>query len=145
ATAAAIQRHAVKGARINMQILVHLFRVGDRFFAVRTDAAHEPLGAGENDRGGNQERRDAHVVQAGDGARRVITVHGAQNLVAGQRGFNGDFGGFRIANFTDHDDVRVLTQNGAKRVGEGKADFFLYRDLIDAGNLEFDGIFDRDD
>ena len=112
---------------------------------MRADAAHEALGAGQNDRGGNQEWRDAHVVQTRDGARGVITVHGAQDLVAGERGFDRDFRGFGIANFADHDDVRVLAQNGAEGVGEGEADFLLHRHLVDAGHLEFDGVFDGDD
>ena len=73
----------------------------------------------------NQEGRDAHVVQTRDGAGGVITVHGAQHLVAGQRGFNRDFRGFRIANFTDHDDVRVLAQDRAQRVGEREPDFLF--------------------
>ena len=85
---------------------------------MRANAAHEALRAGENDGGGNQEGRDAHVVHTRDGAGRVITVHGAQHLVAGERGFDRDFRGFGIANFTDHDDVRVLAENGAQRGGE---------------------------
>ena len=130
---------------IDVQVREHLRRISDRLLAMRADAAHEALGAGENDRRRNQERRDAHVVQARDGAGSVITMHRAQHLVAGERGFDGDFRGFGIANFTDHDDVRVLAQNGAQGIGEGEADFLFHRHLVDAGNLEFDRVFDRDD
>ena len=112
---------------------------------MRANAAHEPLRAGEDDRGRNQERRDTHVIQARDGAGRVITVHRAQHLVARQRGFDRDFRGFGITDFADHDDVRVLAQNRAKRVGESEADLFLHRHLVDAGNLEFHRVFNRDD
>src|SRR6476660_4484141 len=41
AAAAAIERDAVERARVEAEVLVHLFRVSYRFFAVRTDAAHE--------------------------------------------------------------------------------------------------------
>ena len=112
---------------------------------MRADAAHQPLGAGENDGGGNQKRRDAHVVEPRHGTGGVVTVHGAQHLVAGERGFDGDLGGFGVADFPDHDDVRILPQNGAQGVGEAEADFFFDRHLVDAGDLKFDGVFDRDD
>ena len=65
--------------------------------------------------------------------------------MAGERGFNGDFGGFRVADFPNHDDVRVLPQNGAERVGERQANVFFRRHLVDAGNLEFHRVFDGDD
>ena len=112
---------------------------------MRTNAAHEALGAGENHRGGNQERRNAHVVQARDGAGRVVAVQRAEHLVAGERGFDGDFGGLGVADFTDHDDVRVLAQDGAQGIGKGEADFLFGRHLVDAGNLEFHRVFDGDD
>jgi len=52
---------------------------------------------------------------------------------------------FRYRDFTDHDDVGVLTQNRAQGVGESEADFLFDRDLVDAGDLEFDRIFNGDD
>ena len=48
---------------------------------------------------------------------RRVTAPGAslvcsvlKHQVTGQRGLNGDLRRFKIAHFTDHDDVRVLTQ-----------------------------------
>src|SRR5205823_5407873 len=81
AAAAAIERGSVHDTGINAKILVHFDGVGHGLLAMGTDAAHEALGAGQNDGRGNKEGRDAHVVQPSDGARSVITVHGAQNLV----------------------------------------------------------------
>ena len=118
AAAAAVEGGAVEDAGVDVEVLVHLGRVGHRLFAMGADAAHEALGAGEDHRGGNQERRDAHVVEARDGARRVIAMHRAQHLVPRERGFDGDFGGLGVADFADHDDVRVLAEDGAERVGE---------------------------
>ena len=68
-----------------------------------------------------------------------------KHLVAGERGFDGDFRRLGVADFPDHDDVRVLPQNGAQRAGEGQADVFFRRHLVDAGDLEFHRVFHRDD
>ena len=72
-------------------------------------------------------------------------MHGAEHLMAGEGGFDGNFGGFLIADFADHDDVGVLPQNGAQGVGERQADLLLGGYLVDPWNLKFDGIFHRDD
>ncbi len=78
AAASAVKLHAVEHGGINAQVLEHFVRIGHRFLAMRTDAAHEALRAGQNHGGRNQKRRDAHVVQARDGAGRVIAVHRAK-------------------------------------------------------------------
>ena len=39
----------------------------------------------------------------------------------------------------------ILAEDGAEGVGEGQTDFLFDRDLVDAGDLELDGIFDGDD
>ena len=57
----------------------------------------------------------------------------------------GDFGGFGVANFADHDDVRVLPQDGAQTGGEGPAGFRVDLHLVDALEHVFDGVFDGDD
>ena len=72
-------------------------------------------------------------------------MHRAQYLVAREGGFNRDFRRLGIADFTNHYDVRILAQNGAQRIGESQPDFFFGRHLVDARDLEFDRIFDRDD
>ena len=53
--------------------------------------------------------------------------------MAGQRRLHGDLGGFEVADFADHDDVRVLAQDGAQQMGEIEADLRLDLDLVDAG------------
>ena len=73
-------------------------------------------------RAGDEERLDAHVDQTGDRARRVVGVQRGEHEVAGQRGLDGDLGGLLVADFADHDDVGVLPQEGAQRVGERQAD-----------------------
>ena len=68
-----------------------------------------------------------------------------KHLMAGERGFDGDFRRLGVADFPDHDDVRILPQNGAQRVGERQADVLFGRHLVDAGNLKFHRVFDGDD
>ncbi len=53
---------------------------------------------------------------------RVVGVQRGQHQVAGERGLDGDLRGFEVADFTDHDDVRVLAQDGAQGLGKGQVD-----------------------
>ena len=89
---------------------------------LRADAAHEALGADQVHRAGDEERLDAHVHQAVDGARRVVGVQRGEHQVAGERRLDRDFRGLEVADFADQDDVRVLAQEGAQRRGEVEAD-----------------------
>ena len=77
APAPAIEGDAIEDARVDIQVMERLGRIDDRFLALGADAAHQPLGAGKNDGGGNKERCDAHIVEARNRARRVIAVHRA--------------------------------------------------------------------
>src|SRR6185369_5803296 len=63
----------------------------------------------------------------------------------GQAGLNGDFSRFGIADFANHDDVRVLAQYRAEPSGEGQIYLGIYLDLADPLDLVFDRIFDGDD
>ena len=63
----------------------------------------------------------------------------------GQRRFNGNLRRLRVPDFPDHDNVRILAQNGPERVGEGESDVFLGGHLIDARNLKLHRVFHRDD
>src|SRR3546814_4715072 len=50
------------------------------------------------------------------------TLFRSQHQVTGERCLHRDLGSFQIADFADHDHVRVLAQNRAQRTGEGQAD-----------------------
>ena len=84
------------------------------------DSSDEPLRQDSFERRGNQERFHAHVEQARDGAGGVVGVERAEDLMAGERGADGDLGGLRVADFADHDDVRILAQDGAQAGGESE-------------------------
>ena len=72
-------------------------------------------------------------------------MQGGQHQVAGEAGLDGDLGGFEVADFTDHDHVRILPQDGAQGLGEGELDLRIDLDLADAGQVVFDRVFDGDD
>ena len=56
-----------------------------------------------------------------------------------------DLGRLQVADFADHDDVRVLAQDMAQARGEGQADLGPHLDLVDAGHLVLDRVLDRED
>ncbi|MNS74569.1 hypothetical protein D3C72_1080500 [compost metagenome] len=68
-----------------------------------------------------------------------------QHQVTGERGLNGDLRGFEIADFANHDDVRVLTQDRAQGLGKGQVDLGVDLCLADAGQFIFDRVFHRHD
>ncbi len=57
------------------------------------------------------------------------------------RGLDRDFGGFQVADFADHDDVRILAQERAQRRGERHAALDVLLHLVDAGQADFDRVF----
>ena len=75
-------------------------------------------------------------VTLGTHVRRRITAPAAvlvvcrvdSTQVAGERRLHGDLGGFAIAHFTDHDDVRTWRRIATQGVGELKADLGMHLD-----------------
>ena len=65
--------------------------------------------------------------------------------VAGQRSLHGDLGGLDVTDFADHDGIRILSEERTQRRGERQADLVVDRDLHDAFDLVFDGIFGGED
>src|SRR6266849_1027844 len=88
---------------------------------------------------------DAHVDETADDVGDVVGVDGSEHQVPGERGLNGDLRGFLVADFADHDFVRVVAEDGAQTAGEGETLFFVDGNLGDAAKLVFDGGFDSDD
>ena len=65
--------------------------------------------------------------------------------MAGKCRLNGDLGGFLVADFADHDLVRVVTQDGPQAAREGETLLLVHRNLGDAPQLVLNWIFDSDD
>ena len=54
-------------------------------------------------------------------------------------------GGLAVAHLADHDDVRVLPQDVAERLGEVDADLGLDGDLVEGVDDDLDRVLDGDD
>ena len=72
-------------------------------------------------------------------------MQGRQHQVAGKRRLNGHIGGLQVANLTDHDDIRILTQHGLYPLGKVHIDIGLNLHLIEAGLHHFDGVLNSAD
>ena len=83
--------------------------------ALRAQLAREALRGDQDHRRRDVERRDAHVQQPRQRRRRVVGVQRRQHQVARLRRLDRDVGGLEVADFADHDDVRVLAQEGLQR------------------------------
>src|SRR3989344_4021683 len=114
---------------------VRLRQVGELPVEISPDAAldREDLAAftelpdetlpDHGDQGGRDEERvDAHVDESWDRAGGGVGVDRREDEVAGQRRLHREHGGLLIADLADHDNVRVLAQDGAQARGEGVAD-----------------------
>ena len=86
---------------------------------------------------------DAHVREAPDHVKHVVRVHGGEHQMPGKRRLHRDAGGFRIADFTDHDLVRVVAQQGAQAARKGQALALVHRNLQHPRQLILDRVFDR--
>ena len=85
------------------------------------------------------------MVQAGDGAGRVVRVEGRIHEVPGEGGADSDIRRFAIPNFTHHDDIRILPDDMPETRGEIEADLRIHENLVDPIHLVFDRVFDGDD
>src|SRR5438105_869669 len=65
--------------------------------------------------------------------------------MAGQRRLDRDLHGFEIPDLADHDDVRVLPQDGAPQACEMEPHLRLHLDLVDAVQLILHQVLDGDD
>ncbi|OIQ70742.1 hypothetical protein GALL_476410 [mine drainage metagenome] len=112
---------------------------------MRAQLAYQSLGQHAQQRRTQQKRLNAHVGQARDGAGGIVGVQGGEHQVAGQRGLNRNLRGLKVTDFTDHDDVRVLPQNGAQGLGKVKFDLRVDLGLPDTGEFILDRVFDGHD
>ena len=60
-------------------------------------------------------------------------------------GTDTDFCGFRVTHLTDHNDIRVLTEDGTEGSGKGHARLGVYLNLVDAVDLLLHRVLNGDD
>ena len=73
-----------------------------------TDPPYQALRDYTTERAGNQIRLNAKIPQGGDGARHINRMQRTKQLLSSECGAHGDGGGFDIADFPDHENVRIL-------------------------------------
>ena len=66
-----------------------------------------------------------------------------QHQVTCQRGLDGDFSRFSVANLSHHYDVGILPKDRPKHSGKIKSLLFIYLDLTHRWKLKFHGVLDR--
>src|SRR5262249_49691365 len=89
-------------------------------------------------------RVGAEIAEAREGARSVVGMKRREYKMASQRSLNRGLSDLGIADLTDHDDVRVLTQNGAQSRREGIL-AAIHLGLHDTGQMVLDRVLERDD
>ena len=121
--------------------LVHLVC----FRAFGADATHQALGQHQVERRGDVERLDTHVHQTSNRLGSRVGVQGREDEVTGEGGLDGDATRLQVSNFSQHDDVGVLTKKRLQRGGEGHPDLGSHQHLVDAEQVVFDRVLRRHD
>ena len=110
-----------------------------------TNGSHEALSEDTLQGRSQQVGFHTHIQQTRYGSRSVVSMQSRKNQMAGKGTANGNVGGFAVANLTNHDDVRVLSNNGPQTIGKIQTTLAVYGDLIDAVELILNGVLNSDD
>jgi len=113
-----------------------------------TGAAHATDEALRHDSA--QSRRDEvrlgpEIDEPAHGADGVVGVQRRTDQVTGEGGLQRDLGGFAVADFADHHDVRRLAQHRAQGRSKRETHGRPHRDLVDAAQLTLDGVLNGED
>ena len=65
--------------------------------------------------------------------------------MARQRRFHADLPGLIIPDLADHDDIRILPEKSLQSSGKCQSDVGMDLDLVDAHEVELNGVFRRTD
>ncbi len=72
-------------------------------------------------------------------------MKGRKDQVSGECGVDTERCGLAVADLSDHDDVRVLAQEGTESHRKGESNLRLHLGLIDTRHLILDRVFDCGD
>ena len=98
-----------------------------------------------SDGGSYEKRLNTEIHQARDRSGRIVGVQRTEDKVTCKTGVRSNARCFEISNFTNHDDVRCLAQNGTQGGRKSHSDLRIHLYLIDPGHLILDRLFYRDD
>src|SRR5579864_5938506 len=114
-------------------------------FAIRADDAHQTLREDAVQRRDKVVWLNAHVHETADNIGYVIRVDRCEYQMTSEGGLNGDLRRFLVADFANHDFVGVVPQDRPQASGKSEALLLVHRNLRDAANLVFDGVFYGDE
>ncbi|MNZ93409.1 hypothetical protein D3C78_1124720 [compost metagenome] len=96
---------------VSQQQRLLLLRRGRGYDAILAYLANQALRSYTDQRRGNQISLHSHIKQPINRAERAVRMNRAEHKMSGQGGAHCNFCRFRVPNFADHDDIRVLPQN----------------------------------
>src|SRR5262245_34166185 len=106
---------------------------------------NETLGKNTDERRRQQIVFDTHVDQSRHCAGSIVGMKSTENKMAGEGRTDSDVGRLKVANLSNHNDIRVLPHDMPKTSRKCQSDLGIDVDLVDPFHLIFDRIFDRDD
>jgi hypothetical protein len=119
---------------VGVDVLIH-------HLAPFAELPDQALGHDDVHRVGEQERLDAHVIEARDRADGVVGVQRREDQVAGVGELHRKVGGDLVAHLAHHHDIGVVAEDAAQRPLE--VELVVQLDLPDPLDEVFDGVFDR--
>ena len=131
--------------RREVEFIAKFLRDFDRFLAVLANAAHKSLGQHTLNSGRHKERFQSHFEQTRECAGSVVRMERTEDQVTRQSSFDSHRRGFLVTHFTDHDHVRVLTEQGTNARRKGKACGIVDLALVHTVNIQFHRVFHRRD
>ena len=115
------------------------------FLAMFADARGQALGQHPDDGGRHHIGFNADFHEAHDGLGRRIGVQCGEDQMAGQSCFRGNLCGLKVTDFADEDDIRILTQQGAKDCRKLEVNVRVDLALGDAHQLDLHRVLDGGD
>ena len=138
---------------INCQIFLRLTHQHFKVFGIgllcpltiRTKAAHQSLCNNTNRSVCNQVRFNSHIHQTGNRAGCGVRMQRGYHKVTCDGCLYSDGCRLLITDFSDHNDVRILSQDGTQCRCKGQIRFIVDLHLVDSVNICFHRIFYGDD
>src|SRR5258705_6472732 len=112
--------------------------------AMRAIQPYESLGEYAVERRDETVRVYTHMRETAQHVEYVVGVHSGEHQMSGQRRLHGNLRSFGVADFADHDFVRIVAQYRAQPARKREPLFFVDRNLQHSRQLILDGVFDGD-
>lgn len=131
-------RYVFANASEDLRFDLFIRNVSD--LAMRTQLSRESLRYDHFETGDDEERIDSEIDETLDGVDRRIGVDRGEHEMSGDGSFDCEVGRFRVADFPDHDDIRILSEEAAESVREVESDLGTDLRMVDSFHPVLDGI-----